>query len=75
LEEIQKIIWARKGCWHAHKWLQIGWVDLKIQELKFNSIFFTDESPVDKKNSIWGRKVQNQMFMDLINFYLRFNWI
>ena len=43
--------------------------------MKFNSIFLTGESPVDKENSIWGRKVQNQMFMDSIKFYLRFNWI
>jgi hypothetical protein len=28
----------------------------------------TDESPVDKENSIWGRKIQNQMFMDSIKF-------
>jgi hypothetical protein len=43
--------------------------------LKFDSIFSTSESPVDKDNSIWRRKVQNQMFMDSIKFYLRFNWI
>jgi len=40
----------------------------KIQRLKFNSILLTDESPVDKENSIWGRKIQNQMFMDSIKF-------
>jgi hypothetical protein len=51
------------------KWLEIGWGGSKIQELKFNSIFLTDESHVDKKNSIWGRKVQNQMFMNSIKFY------
>jgi hypothetical protein len=43
--------------------------------LKFDSIFLTGESPVDKENSIWGRKIQNQMFMDSIKSYLRFNWI
>jgi hypothetical protein len=43
--------------------------------LKFDSIFSTSESPVDKDNSIWGRKVENQMFMDSIKFYLGFNWI
>jgi len=43
--------------------------------LEFDSIFLTGESPLDKKNSIWERKVQNQMFMDSIKFYLRFNWI
>ena len=54
---------------------KIDWGGLKIQRLKFDSISLTDESPVDKKNSIWGRKVQNQMFMDSIKFYWRFNWI
>ena len=48
------------------KWLGIGWGGSEIQELKFNSI-----NPVDKENSIWGRKVQNQMFMDSIKFYPR----
>jgi hypothetical protein len=57
------------------KWLEIGWGGSKIQELKFDIIFLTGESPVDKKNSILGRKIQNQMFMDSIKFYLRFNWI
>jgi len=47
----------------------------KYKRLKFNSIFLTDESPGDKKNSIRERKVQNQMFMDSIKFYPRFNWI
>jgi len=42
----------------------------KCKRLKFDS-----ESPVDKENSIWRRKVQNQMFMDSIKSYLRFNWI
>jgi len=56
-------------------WLGIGWGGSKIQELKFDITFFTDESPVDKENSIWGRKVQNQIFIDSIKFYLRFNWI
>jgi hypothetical protein len=57
------------------KWLEIGWGGLKIQELKFDSILLTNESLVDKENSIWGRKAQNQMFMNLIKFYWRFNWI
>jgi hypothetical protein len=43
--------------------------------VKFDSIFLTDKSPVDKENSIWKRKVRNQMFMDSIKLYLRFNWI
>jgi hypothetical protein len=41
------------------KWLEIDWGGSKIQRLKFDSIFFTDESFVDKENSIWKRKVQN----------------
>ena len=36
---------------------------------------FDSKNPVDKENSIWGRKVQNQMFMDSIKFYPRFKWI
>jgi hypothetical protein len=34
------------------KWLKIDRRGSKIQRLKFNSIFLTDESYVDKKNSI-----------------------
>jgi hypothetical protein len=29
----------------------------KYKRWKFDSIFLTDKSPVDKKNSSWGRKV------------------
>jgi hypothetical protein len=47
----------------------------KYKDWKFNSILLTDESPVDEENSIWGRKVQNQMFMGLIKCYWKFNWI
>jgi hypothetical protein len=36
-----------------------------MQRLKFDSISLTNESPVDKENSIWGRNVQNQMFIGL----------
>jgi len=57
------------------KWSKIDRGGLKIQKLKFGSILLTDDTPVDKENSIWGRKVQNQMFMDSIKFYWRFNWI
>jgi len=41
--------------------------------LKFDSIFFTDEDPIDKENSIWGRKVQNQMFKDSIRSCWKIN--
>jgi len=34
-EKNQKIIEVRKGCWNAEKKTEIGWGDLKIQELKF----------------------------------------
>jgi len=65
LEEIQKIIGARKWCWNAEKMPKL------VEEIqKLDS-----ENPADKENSIWGRKVQNQMFMDSIKFYPRFNWI
>jgi len=37
--------------------------------------FFTDEDPIDKENSIWGRKVQNQMFKDSIRFCWKINWV
>jgi hypothetical protein len=47
----------------------------KCKMLEFDSIFLTGESLVFKENSIWGKKVQNQMFMDSIKSYLRFNWI
>jgi hypothetical protein len=45
-----------------------------MQRLKFDSISLTDESPVDKENSI-RKNIKNQMFMDSIKIYLRFNWI
>jgi hypothetical protein len=45
-----------------------------MQRLKFDSISLTDESPVDKENSI-QKNIKNQMFMDSIKIYLRFNWI
>ena len=56
---------------------KLDWGGLKIQRLKFDSISLTDESPVDKKNSILKKYIQNQMFIDSnsIKFYLRFNWI
>jgi hypothetical protein len=57
------------------KWPKIGWESSKIQRLKFDSIVFTDEGSIDKENSIWERKVQNQMFKDSIKFYWKLNWI
>jgi len=54
---------------------KISWGVSKIQRLKFDSIILTGESLVDKENSIWGRKVKSQMFMDSIKFYWRIKWI
>jgi hypothetical protein len=51
------------------QWPKIGWESSKIQGLTFDNILLTDDSSVGKENSIWGRKVQNQMFMDSIKFY------
>jgi len=47
----------------------------KYKRLKFDSISLTGDGTVDKENLIWRRNVRNQMFMDSIKFYLRFNWI
>jgi len=66
---------VRKGWWIVEKRPKLVLEVQKCKRLKFDSIFLTDESLVDKENSIWGRKVQNQMFMDSIKSYLRFNWI
>jgi hypothetical protein len=46
-----------------------------MQRLKFDSKSLTDESPVDKENSILKNIIQNHMFMDSIKFYQGFNWI
>jgi len=56
LKEIQKIIGARKWCWNAEKGTKLVEKVQKCKRLKFDSIFLTDESPVDKENSSWGKK-------------------
>ena len=66
---------SKKRMLECRRKVRIGWGGLEIQELKFDVIFLTNESLVDKENSSWGRKVQNQMFIDSIKFYLRFKWI
>jgi hypothetical protein len=38
------------------KWPEIDWGGSKIQKKKFNSIFLTNESSIDKENSIGGKK-------------------
>jgi len=50
-KEIQKIIGARKGCWNAEKMTKLVEKVQKCKMLKFDSIFLTDESLVDKENS------------------------
>jgi len=69
------IIGARKRCWNDEKMTKLVEEVKKCKRLKFDIIFLSGESPVDKENSIWEKKVQNQMFMDSIKFYLRFTWI
>jgi len=57
-------------CWNAQK------MPKSVEEIqKYKRLKFDSERPVDEENSIWGRKVKNQMFMDSIKFYQRFNWI
>ena len=51
-EEIQKIIGARKGCWNTEKMPKLVEEVQKCKRLKFDTIFLTGESPVDKENSI-----------------------
>jgi hypothetical protein len=50
-KEIQKVIRARKGCWNAEKMTKLVEEVQKCKMLKFDSIFLTDESLVDKENS------------------------
>jgi hypothetical protein len=47
----------KRGCQNTQKMVKIGWGGSKNQKLKFDNILLTDESLVDKENSIWGRKV------------------
>jgi len=48
----KKKIGARKGYLNAEKRLKLVEEVKKCKRLKFDSIFLTGESPVDKKNSI-----------------------
>jgi len=64
---------VRKGCWNAEKWPKLVKEVKKCKRLKFYSILLTDESLVDKENSILKKYIQNQIFMDSIKFYLKFN--
>jgi hypothetical protein len=47
----KKITGARKGCWNTEKRPKLIEKVQKYKRLKFNSIFLTDGSPVDKENS------------------------
>jgi len=58
----------KKDCWNAEKMPKLVEEIQKCKRLKFDI-----ESPVDEKNSILERKVQNHMFMNSIKFYPRFN--
>jgi hypothetical protein len=58
----------KKDYWNAERMPKLVEEIQKCKRLKFDS-----ESHVDEKNLILGRKVQNQMFMDSIKFYPRFN--
>jgi hypothetical protein len=49
----KKIEQWKKDVKMLRKWSKIGWEGLKLQKLKFDSILLTDESLVDKENSIW----------------------
>jgi hypothetical protein len=74
-KESKKIIGVRKWCWNAHK-IDRNWLRrFKNTRIEIWQYIFNWWSPVDKENSIWGRNVQNQMFMNSIKYYLRFNWI
>jgi hypothetical protein len=53
----------------------MGWGSSKIQRLKFDSMFLTDEGSIGKENSIWGIKIQNQMFKNSIRFCWKINWV
>jgi len=65
-----KIIGARKGCRNAEKcqnWLR-RFKNVKGWNLTMRALLI-------RKIQIWGRKFQNQIFMDSIKFYPRFNSI
>jgi len=47
-----EIIGARKGCWNTEKRSKLIEDVQKCKMLKFDSIFLTGESHVDKENSI-----------------------
>ena len=52
MKKIQKKkIRARKGCWNAEKRPKLVEEVQKYKRLKFDSIFLTDGSLVDKENS------------------------
>jgi hypothetical protein len=40
----------------------------KYKDWKFDSIYLTDESPVEKENSIWGEKSKIRCLWTQLNF-------
>jgi hypothetical protein len=50
------------------KWLKISWEGSKIQRLKFDNIFFTDESLVDKENLFEKEKSKIRCLWTRLNF-------
>jgi hypothetical protein len=74
-KKIQKIITMRRGCQSAQKMTRSWLRRLKNSNIKIWQYIFYIWSPVDKEKFNLSKKVQNQMFMDSIKFYWRFNWI
>jgi hypothetical protein len=74
-KESKKIIWVRKGCCNAHQMARNWLRRFKNTRIEIWPYMFNWWNPYWQENLIWGRKVQNQIFMDSIKFYLMFNWI
>jgi len=51
-KKFKKIIGARKGCWNDEKRIKLVEEVQKCKRLKFDIIFLTGKSPVDKENLI-----------------------
>ena len=54
---------------------KIGWEGSKMQKVEIWQYIFNWWEPCWQKNSILKKYIQNQMFMDSMKFYPRFNWI
>jgi len=51
-KKIKNIYQWKKDTRAPRKWSKMGRESSKIQRLKFDSMFLTDEGPIDKENSI-----------------------